>query len=81
MRRSRTRLMEGVCSKSSALALGVVVQALWCVLLALTDEASLDGRSVSIVCTDSTEAQREVMLAVAVGAISLSSSCSVVLRP
>jgi len=70
MRRSRTRLMEGVCSKSSALALGVVAQALWCELLALADEASLGGCSFCIVCSESMEVQRESMLAVAIGALS-----------
>jgi hypothetical protein len=68
MRRSRTRLTEGVCSKSSALALGVVVQALWCVLLALADEASIGECSVCIDCSDSMEAQSKTVLAVAIGA-------------
>jgi len=81
MRRRRTRLMEGVCSKSSALALGVVAQALWCVLLALADEAWLGGCSLCIVCSDSTEGQREIMLVVAMGAFSVPPSISVALRP
>jgi hypothetical protein len=81
MRSSRTRLMGGVCSKSSALALGVVVKALWCVLLELSDEASLGGCSVCIVCSGSLEAQRESMLAVAIGACVFYSSFPVQLRP
>ena len=70
----RMRLIEGVCT-------GLVVEGIWCVLLARDNEASPGGHSMCSVCSGSLEVQRESMLAVVIGAFSVCCSFSVDLRP